>query len=400
MAVSVAWLISAMILCSSSTTGHWPPELANGLQNADAAIGLSHDAAEAMIDELWNEACEQHRAALAAELEAEAVTVGDVTMRLLLRTFGEAPENGHSLWISLHGGGGTTANVNDQQWRNQIRLYQPQEGIYVAPRAPTDTWNLWHHGHIDGLLTRLIAAYVIVHDVDPDRVYLLGYSAGGDGVYQLAPRMADTFAAAAMMAGHPNDAQPASLRNLPFALYAGELDHAYNRNAVAKEWGERLDGLQQEDPDGYIHHVRIMKGKGHWMDGEDSEAIEWMAGFTRNPWPGRIVWVQDDVVHERFYWLSCPPGKAVARSTVTAEVTGQVITINSSDVENITLWLRDELIDLDQEIAIVADGREVFRGMIERSRDAIRSSLTSSLDPRMAASAVIAITLPGVEKSD
>ena len=40
---------------------------------------------------------------------------------------------------------------------------------------------------------------IVFEDVDPNRVYLLGYSAGGDGVYQLAPRMADRFAAASMM---------------------------------------------------------------------------------------------------------------------------------------------------------------------------------------------------------
>ena len=51
-------------------------------------------------------------------------------------------------------------------------------------------------------------------DVDPNRVYIMGYSAGGDGVYQLAPRMADRWAAAAMMAGHPNDASPLGLRNI------------------------------------------------------------------------------------------------------------------------------------------------------------------------------------------
>ena len=27
--------------------------------------------------------------------------------------------------------------------------YRLQEGIYVAPRAPTDNWNLWHEAHID-----------------------------------------------------------------------------------------------------------------------------------------------------------------------------------------------------------------------------------------------------------
>ena len=37
------------------------------------------------------------------------------------------------------------------QGRNQIRLYQPEEGIYLAPRAPGNTWNLWHTADIDAL---------------------------------------------------------------------------------------------------------------------------------------------------------------------------------------------------------------------------------------------------------
>ena len=35
---------------------------------------------------------------------------------------------------------------------------------------------------------------VIKENVNPNKVYLLGYSAGGDGVYQLAPRMANRWA--------------------------------------------------------------------------------------------------------------------------------------------------------------------------------------------------------------
>ena len=101
--------------------------------------------------------------------------------------FGEKPKNGRSLFISMHGGGGAPPKVNESQWRNQMRLYKPKEGIYLCPRAPTDTWNLWHQSHIDPLFDRLIENLIIFEGVDPERVYLMGYSAGGDGVYQLAP---------------------------------------------------------------------------------------------------------------------------------------------------------------------------------------------------------------------
>ena len=82
--------------------------------------------------------------------------------------------------------------------------------------------------------------FVAFEDVNWNRVYLLGYSAGGDGVYQLAPRMADRWAAAAMMAGHPNETSPLGLRNVPFVLQVGGLDSGYNRNRVAMEWEKKL----------------------------------------------------------------------------------------------------------------------------------------------------------------
>ena len=51
-----------------------------------------------------------------------------------------------------------------------------------APRAPTETWNLWHEAHIAPLFQALIETYVARRGVHPNKVYLMGYSAGGDGV--------------------------------------------------------------------------------------------------------------------------------------------------------------------------------------------------------------------------
>jgi pimeloyl-ACP methyl ester carboxylesterase len=204
----------------------------------------------------------------------------------------------------MHGGGGAPARVNDQQWTNQISLYKPAEGIYVAPRAPTDKWNLWHEAHIDPLFDRLIADYIALRDVNPERVYLMGYSAGGDGVWQLAPRMADRWAAAAMMAGHPNDASLLPLRNLPFALFVGANDSAYKRNTIVAQRASDLAELQKADPEGYPHLARIYPDTGHWMNRNDAEALPWMAKHTRNPWPEKVVWVQDEVTQNAIL-LAC-----------------------------------------------------------------------------------------------
>ncbi len=178
----------------------------------------------------------------------------------------------------------------------------------------------------------------------------MGYSAGGDGVYQLAPRMSDRLAAAAMMAGHPNETQPDGLRNIGFTLHMGGNDSAYNRNGVAEQWKVRLAELQSADPEGYRHHVEIHAGKGHWMDRNDAVAVPWMAEFTRNAFPAKIVWLQDDVAHSRFYWLSTGEPKLPAgqKIVVSADRTQNQITIAECPVNEITLRLNDQLLDLEK----------------------------------------------------
>jgi dienelactone hydrolase len=329
---------------------------------------------------------------LKAELEAKTIRHGDKSLRWLEKTFGEAPADGRSLWISMHGGGGAPPQVNDQQWRNQIQLYEPAEGIYIAPRAPTDTWNLWHEGHIDPMFQRLIEAHVALRGVNPDKIYLMGYSAGGDGVWQLAPRMADRFAAAAMMAGHPNEAQLLGLRNLPFAIFMGGNDGAYDRNKIAAARSEEMARLEKDDPGGYVHMSRIYEGLGHWMNRRDAEGVPWMAKFQRNPWPKKIVWLQDDITHDRFYWLKIPDAKAAkAGEKIVAAVEGQTIRIDGDVPAKTELRLTDALVDLDQPVKVIVNGKEVHDAKIPRSATAIRATLAERFDAPAAATAVLAL---------
>ncbi|MEC7638765.1 MAG: dienelactone hydrolase family protein, partial [Verrucomicrobiota bacterium] len=233
-------------------------------ENEFANSPISKSEANEAKEILWKDHISLIKSQRSNEMKQKRISIGDKTLKYDYLVFGEKPETGRSLYISMHGGGGAPPQVNEGQWKNQMRLYKPKEGIYLCPRAPTDTWNLWHQAHIDPLFDRLIENMIIFNEVDPDKVYLMGYSAGGDGVYQLAPRMCDRFAAAAMMAGHPNETSPLGLRNLPFALHMGENDKAYNRNKIAASWGDKLTNLRKEDPKGYEHFVKIHKNKGHW----------------------------------------------------------------------------------------------------------------------------------------
>ena len=347
--------------------------------------------AEAARLAAWNAYVAKEREARAAEIAAGVVTAGGSTMMFFHVTRGAKPERGHSLFISMHGGGGAPAKVNDSQWENQKRLYEPEEGVYVAPRAPGDTWDLWHQGHIDPLFDRLITDFVLTGEVDPDRVYLMGYSAGGDGVFQVAPRMADRFAAVAMMAGHPNESKPDGLYNLPFALHMGEKDAAYKRNEIAGQWKTMLDDLTQREadagrPGAYPHLVEIHAGKGHWMDRKDASAVPWMAKHTRVTRPKRVVWLQDDVTEKRFYWLG--NDEPMKGDRIEAAIDGQTITIMSaSRAMKLRVLLDDQMLDLDREVTVKQMGekgeRELFRGMVARSQATVERTLSERGDPRM-----------------
>lgn len=318
-------------------------------------------------------------------------------MPFYYQVFGEAPADGRSLFISMHGGGNTRPEANDQQFENQKHLYDKTmeglEGVYLAPRAPTNTWNLWHENHIDDFFNLLIQLAVAVEDVNPNKVYLLGYSAGGDGVYQLAPRMADRWAAASMMAGHPNETSPLGLKNVPFALHMGALDAAYNRNAKAREWKQLLDSLEANAPGSYQHEVILHEGMGHWMKLEDARALPWMAGFKRNPIPEKILWKQDDRHHRYFYWLGVPGDLIETGGEISVEYNPENNEVNilSNYSSELQLFLNDKMLDLDAPITVKYRGKTLADIRVKRTLLPINTSLSAKGDPGLAFSAMVTV---------
>jgi hypothetical protein len=363
-----------------------------------APAKLTKAQAEAAADELWRE----KQAAIAAQYgpmwDSTIFRHNDLAMPIAYRVFGEKPEDGRSLWISMHGGGNAPAELNTRPWMNQIMLYTPAEGVYVAPRAAVDDWNMWFRPHIDTLFSMIIQAAVVKMDVNPNKVYIMGYSAGGDGVYRLAPRMADHWAAAAMMAGHPGEASPLNLRNIGFTLWMGELDAAYDRNRLAVEYGGRMDSLHAADPLGYIHQTHIVEGAPHWMNRADTLAVGWMSRFTRNPYPDRVVWRQEETnPRAGFYYLSVPPHDAKAAMEVRVEMHGNEIEIVRNDYATLYIDLNDRMMDLDKPVTVTRNGKRIFRGRVVRREEHIRRSIAERADPAYIFSARIEVSADGAK---
>ncbi|MDB5303176.1 MAG: hypothetical protein JWM97_725, partial [Phycisphaerales bacterium] len=201
-------------------------------------------------------------------------------------------------------------------------------------------------------------------------------------------------AAASMMAGHPNDASPLGLRNIGFAIHVGALDNGYNRNKVAGEWKTKLDDLHTADPKGYVHVAELHPGRGHWMEREDAVAVEWMAGFTRNPVPEKVVWKQAGRTHDRFYWLAVPPKEARGGALVVASRDGQKIEIEKAEeVANLVVMLNDAMVDLDKPVTVTMKGKELFKGVAPRTIGALQATLAGRGDPFLTFPAAVTVTL-------
>ena len=352
---------------------------------------LSLSEAEKIEKNIYNDFKKEIIVARSQEMEYQVIRLKDKKIKFDIKHFGEQGEDGWNLFISLHGGGGTTESENNRLWNRHKTLYELENGILFTPRSPSNTWNMWFQSHVDTFINRIIQNMIAFHNVDPNKIYIMGRSAGGDGIYQVAPRMADRFAAAAMSAGHPNDSSPLGLRNTAFTIHMGENDSLYNRNDMAVKWGNDLKKLNEEDPEGYRHYIKIYKNKGHWMDNLEASALDWMSDFIRNPYPSKVVWKQGNVLHKRFYWLRNEDPSF--GDLIECSITGQIITILTSSSSKITIQLNDDLVDMDKEITVYYLGRQLFKGFVYRDIDIIRRSIREYGDPKSVYYGEIGLTL-------
>ena len=365
-------------------------------------VALTRGDAEAAATLLWNDFAALVRETRSEEVgattsQAATVSLDGHTLKYYQAVRGADPAGGRSLFISMHGGGNAAASTNDQQWDNQIALvadYDPKDAVWIAPRAPIDDWNMWFVPEIDPLFERLITDMIVFEGIDPNKVYVNGYSAGGDGVYQLGPRMADHWAGAAMSAGHPNDASPVNLRNIAFAIHVGGDDTAYDRNLKAAEWGHMLEALAAADPGAYVNQWQVHEGLPHWMNMEDAVAIPFVQMATRNPTPNKVVWRQVEATQSRFYWLAVEGADRKKGTEVTAELVDDTVALSGvKDLQRLTLRFTDAMLDLDQPLRVEQDGAELFAGRVARTIAVIARTLQERGDPAMIFHAEVAVDL-------
>ena len=298
--------------------------------------------------------------ALKQDYDAKQVRFEKHLSRYTVKTVGTRPTNGWALFIAMHGGGGAPREVNDSQWQVMQRYYKdhPEAGgyLYIALRAPNDTWNGFYDVYVYPLMANLIREFVFFGDVDSNKVFLMGYSHGGYGAFAIGPKMPDRFAAIHASAAAPTDGEttPKTLRSTPFTYMVGEKDTMYGRIERCRKFNEAIQKLRGGSSDAYPVRMQEIAGNGH-TGLPDRDKIKEMYPNVRNPVPRELTWLMTDKVITDFYWLHVT-APAKKRQIDASCRDNHVSVTTSTNVTALSVLLDNRLVNFDKPVTLELNG--------------------------------------------
>jgi hypothetical protein len=312
-----------------------------------------------------------------------------------VKTVGTRPPNGWALFIAMHGGGGAPQELNDSQWRHMQVYYRdhPEVGgyVYVALRAPDNTWNGFYTGYVYPLIQNLLRQFMLFGDVDPNKKFIMGYSHGGYGAFAIGPKMPDYFAAIHASAAAPADgAVPLTLRNTVFSCMLGSKDTMYGRYDRVREFEQAIRELRGNRTDIYPVTVQIIPDHPH-AGLPDRDKIVDLYPAVRNPVPRELTWRLTDGVVRDFFWLHVPT--PAAGQDIVANCTGNRLAIETStNLAAASVMLDSRLVDYRKSVLIELNGRKIIR-KVQPDLRTLCSTLQRRGDPELAFTVEIPLPL-------
>lgn len=332
------------------------------------------------------------------ELNEKRIVIDGISMQVNTQVIGNPDKNGYPLYIAFHGGSTGDPAFENEQFEIMTKYIYSQSissGIYITTRGLTDVYDQHYRPYSFVFYDRIIEDAIAFYNADPNRVYLVGFSSGGDGVYAVAPRIADRLAAANMSAGYPHVHILENLYNLPFYIQVGENDTAYSRNVLAAEFDGLLDALNEKYCGGFPHETYIHKDGTHnsqWSDNviqpqpvvddnyiqqwlknpfwaryveKSTSAISLLNSNERNALPERVVWNTGEYAGLRksqmFYWLDRDGYLKNATIVASFDKERNTIKIEQCDAQKGTLkiYLSPDMVDVFEKVNIEIMGTTV-----------------------------------------
>lgn len=335
--------------------------------------------------------------AMSKDFEAKQVRFEKHLSPYTVKKVGSRPANGWALFIAMHGGGGAPKEVNDSQWKHMQIYYKdhPEAGgyLYVALRAPNDTWNGFYDSYVYPLVANLIQQFALFADVDVNKVFIMGYSHGGYGAFAIGPKMPDRFAAIHASAAAPTDGETTArtLRNTIFTVMVGEQDTMYGRRDRNQKFANTVESLRGARTNIYPVRVDILKGFGHGGL-PDRDKIAGMYPAVRHPVPRELTWLMTDKVIKDFFWLrSDAPGKQ--REIEAACHDNRLTMTTTTNVATASVLLDARLVNFDKPLAVELNGKPLKPVKLQPSLRVLCETLLRRGDPELAFTAKLDLPL-------
>lgn len=184
--------------------------------------------------------------------------------------------------LYYHGAG---ENLNTEEYPFTAQEYD--ESMIIAAPQPND-WGQNSANQVIALTEYLIDTY----DIDPERVYLHGYSYGGETLSLVMGTKPELYSAALMCASQwDGDPMPLATARVPIRISLGDADEFYSVEA-AQEFTERLrllyrvQGLSEREIDhlvvldvkdaSYFQGSDEQHGTGSSLMANDSRIMGWL----------------------------------------------------------------------------------------------------------------------------
>lgn len=218
-------------------------------------------------------------------------------------------------------------------------------GLRVAPsekfphfRVQPSRNRIWGYRTMSAYDVMQVIAFMKRHyPVDPDRVYLVGSSAGASGAMHLASCFPDEFAAVIPLVAVGNNYPLRNFSNLPVAIHHGDRDWV-SSICNARVQVKRLQALGCPT---------ILKeySAGHGVPGSHDPLMAWLFEQRRNPAPQTIRHECEVPSLGRSYWLQIEEfDDPHQRASIEAELADGIATIKPQNV--IQLSLNQNLLDI------------------------------------------------------
>lgn len=279
------------------------------------------------------------------------------------------------LILSLHGAGGNGEGEYSWMWAAEAERWP---GLIACPsgQPPGGQWFPEQEEFLLAVYRDLQSSF----NIDANRVYLGGFSNGGNGTWFHAQNHPWLFAAACPRGGGNPTGQLENLLHLGVYIIHGEKD------ATIPCDGDRRDAARLKELKYDVVYVEVPDGGHEPFHKETPKVLEFFTKHVRNPWVKKVKFSGRREGPDRIYWVEVTKPSGTAR--VSAEVTeGNRIALEVGGASEICLHLSDALVDLDKPVVVTLNGAEVHSGPVPRTLEAIVTDLRATRDPSASSSA-------------